>query len=142
MGEAVRRWISRVGVAYLVLCELALGGPLGYEAVSYLIRAMGTQNEMHWFDGLGMAVCSFPCLAAGYGLVRRKSWAWYLSLFLGFAVLVLGISFIRSSFSPDPYNRMEGGLIFGTGLYLAVASMVGVVMAVLPPVRRYCLRKG
>lgn len=99
------------------LLGLPLGWLVGSPFSDYFIPGMVL------LVGLGI----FPLLVV-YGLQRRRSWAWPAALLVGLALLIwIGVEMLVIGYHPEPPLQLIYGLL----------GLVLLVLALLPPVRRY-----
>jgi hypothetical protein len=137
----VKNLTAKFSIGFVVLCQWLLSGFLLVAIVPLFVEAIKNQNETKWFDAVMLSPILLVCAIAGYGLIRRTKWGWFLSLLLGLAAASLGISCIWSASRDTQYARMEGGFLFGSGVLILSTSVVGLMALFLPPTRRFIFRR-
>ena len=130
---------GKLSVGYLALCEGLAGVWLGlYVAV----RPDTSSSRWMTLANVGSPVLLMTiCLVTGVGLLYRRRWAWFVSLFLGLATLASGVFFMVVSMRHNFYARDEREFLLATGAYFVVPSLCGLVLLFLPDTRRYVLNK-
>jgi hypothetical protein len=130
---------GKLSVGYLVLCE-GLAGV--WFALFVAVRPVASSSRwMNWANVGSPLLLMTICLVTGVGLLFRRRWAWFISLFLGLATLASGVLFMVASMRHDPYVRDQREFLLGTGAYFVVPSLCGLVLLFLPDTRRYVLNK-
>jgi hypothetical protein len=136
----MREVTAKLCVGYVVLCEWLTSALLSFGLISFWKDGFANQNEQKVIDGTMFLMVATIGFVAGWGLIRRYRWAWFLSLPIGFAVAWFGVGAIRQAGGPSPYVKMEGGFLFGTGVLLLSLSIIGLTALLLPSTRKLFFR--
>ena len=124
------RWITGAIAYQLLFMLVMLGGAVYLVWLTHEARVRGGSDEILGLE-IGAAGAGVPALlgiAGCFGMWRQKRWGWWVTLLVD-AILVF--AFVAGMIS-------DAGDINAELVSFTVASVVGVILLLLPVVRRSC----